>query len=180
MRPLFALMVATWFGSGLIPPVLLNGMAGTYGSLAAIPVCYVALWSSTFMAESLFLQIIWYLFFTSCIFCIGLWSIPIAEATLGPRRDWRGKVREHDQSQIVVDEIIGMLTTCMPLLWIRHNPAVAFFAAFVFFRLFDITKLWPGHYFDRMERPVGVLLDDVVAGIYAAIALVVFLEAVGP
>src|SRR3989344_70145 len=114
MRPLFALMVATWFGSGLIPPVLLNGMAGTYGSLAAIPVCYVALWSSTFMAESLFLQIIWYLFFMSCIFCVGLWSIPIAEATLGARKDWRGRGRGHHQNQNVVGGKNRMLTTCLP------------------------------------------------------------------
>ena len=163
MKRFFALLVATWFGSGLIPPVILTGMAGTYGSLAALPLCYIAL----------VLSPLWYAILVLCVFCVGIWSVPAAEKMLGPRKDWQGKIRERDQNEIVIDEVLGMLVTYTPLLWVRHN-ALAFLVAFAAFRLFDIVKPWPARYFDRAENSMGVMLDDVVAGIYAALVLVVF------
>ncbi len=170
MRRFFALVVATWFGSGLIPPIILKGMAGTYGSLAALPICYLAL---------LWLGATGYIILTLAVFLVGVWSIPIAEIALGPRKDWRGHAKDHDQNEIVIDEVIGMLITCMPLLWIRHDSWVAYPVAFGLFRLFDITKPQPIGFFDRMQSATGVMLDDVVAGVYAAVALVAIIVLVG-
>jgi phosphatidylglycerophosphatase A len=69
-----------------------------------------------------------------------------------------------DSGRIVLDEICGMLTagaliapTAASLAWI-----------FVFFRLFDIVKPPPARYFDRsMKNGIGVVADDLVAGLYA-------------
>ena len=173
MKRRLALVVATWFGSGLIPPIILRGMAGTYGSVAAIPLCYLALWSSAAMESDPQKQVAFYALVAIIIFWVGIFSVPTAEKVLGPRKDWRGKIRERDQNEIVIDEVLGMLVTCAPLLWVRHN-ALAFLVAFAAFRLFDIVKPWPARYFDRMKNSMGVMLDDAVAGVYAALALLVF------
>lgn len=68
---------------------------------------------------------------------------------------------------IVIDEVIGMwMVLCFAGLSV---PFVVL--AFVLFRFFDIVKPWPVSFFDRMKTPVGVMLDDVVAAIYACIIL---------
>ena len=161
MRRLLALMAATWFGSGLIPPIVRKGMAGTYGSAAALPLCYFAL----------SLPPVGYGLLTFVLFLVGVWSVPHAEKALGPRMDWHGVVKTHDQNQIVVDEVVGMLITCMPLLWLRNYPNLSLLAAFLLFRFFDLVKPWPAGYFDRKENASGVMIDDVFAGAYAAATL---------
>ncbi|GAB4171638.1 MAG: phosphatidylglycerophosphatase A [Geothermobacteraceae bacterium] len=73
-----------------------------------------------------------------------------------------------DDGRIVIDELVGYLVTIalLPFSW------TAALLGFVFFRLFDIAKLPPASWFDReMKNGVGVVLDDVAAGLYAALAL---------
>lgn len=70
---------------------------------------------------------------------------------------------KHDDSQIVIDEVFGMVATMawLPTGWLWLG------VAFGLFRLFDIIKPWPASYFDKMAGGGGVMLDDLVAGIYA-------------
>jgi phosphatidylglycerophosphatase A len=73
-----------------------------------------------------------------------------------------------DDGRIVIDELIGYLTAVMflPFSW---STAII---AFVLFRFFDIFKIFPASWFDtRMKNAFGVVLDDVVAGIYAGLVL---------
>jgi phosphatidylglycerophosphatase A len=72
----------------------------------------------------------------------------------------------HDGSPIVVDEIVGQWIAIAGL---AATPA-ALAAAFVFFRAFDIVKPFPAGRSQHLPGGWGVLADDVVAGIYAAIA----------
>jgi phosphatidylglycerophosphatase A len=74
---------------------------------------------------------------------------------------------EHDASIIVIDEVFGMVAAMC------FNPTgwIALLAAFALFRVFDIVKPWPAHRFDRMSGGVGVMLDDLAAGIYANLVL---------
>lgn len=74
-----------------------------------------------------------------------------------------------DPSYIVVDEFAGCWIACLaaPASWGIAGIAVAF----VLFRIFDIAKPWPVSIFDRMKSPVGILLDDVAAGVLAAMLL---------
>ncbi len=83
---------------------------------------------------------------------------------------------EHDSGKITIDEVAGYLVTTafVPPSWL------AVFASFFAFRFFDVAKLWPASHFDReVEGGAGVVLDDVISGVYANVALRLFLWCVG-
>ena len=80
--------------------------------------------------------------------------------------------QEHDSGKIVIDEIVGMAIALVgfPPTW--TNVVVIF----LIFRVLDVVKLWPANYCDReMPGGAGVVLDDVVSGIYANLVARVFL-----
>ena len=122
--------------------------SGTFGTLAAIPVFYYLACAPWLMQ---FITIIAILF-------LSFWVCDLA-----------GKIyQEADDGRIVIDELIGYLITTafLPFSW----PAAIL--GFLWFRLFDIIKPPPASWFDReMKDGIGVTLDDVMAGIYAAIML---------
>ncbi len=73
-----------------------------------------------------------------------------------------------DDSRIVIDELVGYLAAVafLPFSW---STALL---GFLFFRIFDIVKIPPASWIDRhWKNGLGVVLDDVVAGLYAALAL---------
>lgn len=86
-----------------------------------------------------------------------------------------------DPSVFVMDEVIGMwlCVVTFGLILNKYNDYSIFeiASAFIFFRIFDILKLWPVRYFDRMKTVFGILFDDVIAGIQAGIlnSLFIFL-----
>lgn len=135
-----AILLATWFGAGLIRPA-----PGTFGSLAAIPVGWL----------------IYYLF--------GLYGFLLAILLIFPigvyaAQKFDEKSGAHDSSSIVIDEVIGMWIAAIPAalnIWVWA-------AAFILFRLFDIWKPWPVWWADEdLKGGFGVMSDDVLAGIYA-------------
>lgn len=140
-------------------------MAGTYGSFFSLPLVWATLWLSNNISPWIYLLV----FLT--IYLIGIWSVPKAETTLGPRKDWGGKIKTRDQNQIVIDEVAGMLITCYHLPLNHPRLWILLLLGFGFFRVFDIVKVPPTKYFDRMKSASGVMLDDVMAGIYALICL---------
>ncbi len=77
-----------------------------------------------------------------------------------------------DASAIVIDEVVGYLVTVslVPFSW------TAAAAGFVLFRIFDVAKPWPASAFDRMKSAWGVMLDDVVAGLYGMAILAAVLR----
>lgn len=77
------------------------------------------------------------------------------------------EVGEHDASQIVIDEVFGMIAT----MFLNPTSWLPLLGGFALFRLFDILKPWPASYFDRMAGGAGVMLDDLAAGIYANLVL---------
>ena len=164
----FAVFIATWFYTGLIPPFILKGMAGTYGSFFSLPLVWGALW----LSSNVWMGLYWVI--TVLILLIGLWAVPRAEIALGPRDDWGGNIKTRDQNQIVIDEVFGMLITCHYLCYLQISQLQLWFFLFVgfgFFRFFDIVKIPPTRYFDRMKNATGVMLDDLVAGVYAYLLL---------
>jgi phosphatidylglycerophosphatase A len=78
------------------------------------------------------------------------------------------KDKQHDPSWIVIDEVLGMLTTC---LFLPSGQLHHLLLSFFLFRFFDIIKFWPASYFDRMHHGAGTILDDLVSGIYAGLTL---------
>lgn len=78
----------------------------------------------------------------------------------------------HDDSRIVWDEFAGQSIVLLPLLYIGAVNLVTVLAAFVLFRIFDIWKPWPIRAADKhIHGGFGIMLDDILAGIIAAIVL---------
>jgi len=122
--------------------------SGTVGTLAGIPLFYLAAaWP-------------WWLFaitWTALLF-LSFWAADAAGKIYGVADDGR----------IVIDELVGYLITIAFLPWSWTTALLGFF----WFRIFDIVKPPPANWFDqKMKNGYGVVLDDVMAGVYAAIAL---------
>lgn len=142
MRRLIVLLT-TWWGVGFSPLA-----PGTVGTLAAIPL---------FLILSLFP--LW--LYLSCVLGLALlacWAAGRAEAIFG----------EQDPHAVVIDEVVGFLAVmiALPPQW----PYLL--AGFCLFRIFDVIKPPPIRFFERtVKGGYGVVLDDVLAALYAHIAL---------
>lgn len=78
------------------------------------------------------------------------------------------KLGEHDPSVVVIDEVLGQWIALMTVSYVG-NP-IFVLIAFLAFRVFDIFKVYPASVFEKRQGGSAVMLDDVVAGIYANIA----------
>ena len=86
---------------------------------------------------------------------------------------------EKDQSEIVIDEVIGQSIALLPLLLFEQtNPPQLFMCiiSLLFFRFFDIVKPYPINKFDKMNNSFGVIFDDILAGIFSALLLIFILS----
>ena len=138
----FVIVSATWFGTGFAPFA-----SGTVGTVGAIP--FFLLLSR--------MPLPLYLLTTAAFTVFACWSAGFGEELWG----------EHDSGKIVIDEVAGYLVTmiAVPATW------VGVLTGFVMFRIFDIVKPQPARWFDRsLKNGYGVVLDDIVAGIYACAA----------
>lgn len=143
--------LATWFGSGLIKPA-----SGTWGTLASLP--FVA---AICLMDSFYLLVA----FIVLTFGFGMWST----------RTYLDKSGTKDPSEVVIDETCGLSVTCISYFILNiqntHGQFVYFCLAFVLFRIFDAAKPWPISWFDReIGGALGVMLDDIVAGVIASAA----------
>jgi phosphatidylglycerophosphatase A len=135
---------ALGFGSGLAPMA-----PGTFGTLAAVPLYW-------FLLQGLPLP--WLLAVIAVSFVVGIWLCDATAKDLGV----------HDHPGIVWDEFVGLWISCiaLPAGW----PWLV--AAFVLFRFFDILKPWPISWLDtRVPGGLGIMVDDVLAGIFALVLL---------
>lgn len=152
-------LLAFGFGTGLAP----KG-PGTAGTLVGIPLflMLMGLPLPAFAAITVLLAL------------VGCWICGESARRLGV----------HDYGGIVFDEIVGYLIAAAPLLPAlvlnRHGLWPGLAAAFVLFRIFDIWKPWPIGWLDaRLHGGVGIMIDDLVAGAFAAGVLLVGLRLLG-
>ncbi len=99
-------------------------------------------------------------------------SFALAGAFLGvPAATWLEQQHGDDPSIVVFDEAVGMWLALvfLPKIW-----WVAL-GAFLLFRLFDIVKPQPAKYFDNMRGGAGIMMDDVIAGVYANVVMQIVL-----
>jgi phosphatidylglycerophosphatase A len=141
--PLWATLVATFFGAGRLKPG-----PGTWGSLATVIVW--ALVSSCIPAASRTWSTI------AAASAITLIGIPAA--TLVARAS-----AAKDPQFVVIDEVAGQLVAliAVPLAW------KTFLAGFILFRVFDIWKPFPIRRLERLPEGTGIMVDDLGAGFYA-------------
>lgn len=155
MNP-FAEIIATMARTGYMKPG-----PGTWGSAAAVPLFWI-------LHETL--GVAGVLVGTVVAFIAGLWAT--GEMTRGSDN--------HDPSEIVIDELVGMWIALIPVSIgsaMAGGPSTALWpawpTAFLAFRLFDIWKPGPVGWADRRGDALGVMLDDVIAGVFAALVVVV-------
>lgn len=151
-------MMLTAFGLGLAPKA-----PGTIGSLPPVMLALILVWLAA-----------------------PLWVVNIALLALGILFGWacvrfgafaERSLGEKDPSEIVADEVAGQVLPLLFLPWMVGgeeramiwNVALAA-TAFITFRLFDITKPPPVRRTERLGGGTGILVDDIVAGVYALIA----------
>ncbi|UWQ89616.1 phosphatidylglycerophosphatase A [Aliisedimentitalea scapharcae] len=147
-------MIGTVCGVGHIRPA-----PGTWGSAVALPLAWAL---HTLGGFPLLLM------GTAFALIVGIWAT----------REYTSHGGDHDPSEIVIDEVAGQFTALLPLsyaAWAHDIPVLAMWpgwiAAFVLFRLFDITKPGPIGTADRRGDALGVMLDDIIAGVFAAIGV---------
>ncbi|MDP4220136.1 MAG: phosphatidylglycerophosphatase A [Bacteroidota bacterium] len=141
--PTWAIAIGTFGFIGLSPVA-----SGTVGSAAGALLYYYLP----------FLQNNWILLASSLlIFIAGTVATDVIELKMG----------EHDPGIVVIDEVLGQWVALFSV-WYIGDPLFVV-VAFLFFRFFDIIKLYPASVFESRFGGTSVMLDDVVAGVYANI-----------
>lgn len=135
---------ALGFGSGLAKKA-----PGTFGTLAAVPLFYVA---------SLYLSLTYLVVLTCLISVVGVYICDKAAKEIGV----------DDHPAIVWDEFAGFFITMLasPVSWL------SLLVGFLLFRIFDIVKPWPISIADKkLHGGVGIMLDDILAGLVALVIM---------
>jgi phosphatidylglycerophosphatase A len=136
-------LLAIFYGAGRLP----KG-PGTWGTLAAVPLALLLNWAGPLYAMG----------FVALLLPLAIVAAEFYEQDKG----------SHDHKEIVIDEVVGFLITMtwLPITW------QAYLAGFCLFRVLDIFKPFPIGYLDKkIGGGVGVIADDVAAGIIASLIL---------
>jgi phosphatidylglycerophosphatase A len=139
--------IATVFGIGYLPYA-----PGTAASIVALPLAWgIAVFGGRFLL----------LFAGILVSAIGAWACEI----------YSQEKKEKDPSECVIDEVAGQWIACAFVPW--PSTLFAYAIAFVLFRVFDITKLWPVSAAERLPGGFGIMADDLVAGLMAGIVIAI-------
>ena len=149
-------LISTFFGVGLLKPA-----PGTWGSLAALPVFWM-----TYEISGL----IGVILISATTFYFGL------KAT----ESYSTQTQSHDASEVVIDEVVGQFIALLPIALgaTMMNVEIerlwpGWLAAFVLFRVFDIFKPGIIGRVDKNTTALSVMLDDVFAGFFAAVSVLI-------
>lgn len=126
--------------------------SGTIGSLVALPIAYCA--------SNISIYLLWGI--TVLFFVFGLRAIA----------QFTENTTEKDPNCVIVDEVVGQLMTFLVVMpHFMHWPVLLI--GFILFRFFDIFKFGLVAFWDRRKKPLGVMMDDVAAGIFAGFILAI-------
>ena len=134
-------------------------MPGSFGSIASYIIIFIIYKFSSY----LFLILIFLIILITCIYTIGIYI---------------SKTKTKDPKEIIIDEFIGcyVIFIFFPL-FENFNLYYLIFSSFIIFRAFDIIKPFPINIIDKnMNNSIGIILDDVVAGFYTILILVLINE----
>ena len=146
-----AYLVATVGNVGRIPVV-----PGTFGTLAALPIAYLLALPGNPLLYALAL---------SLVVALGIWSAGVVEEA----------EKMTDPAPVVVDEVAGFLVTVAFL-----PPApLTYLAAFLLFRVLDVTKPPPARRAEKFRGGLGIMADDLIVGVYGNLILRAGLHFIG-
>ncbi len=135
------------FGIGFIPIA-----PGTLGSIFAIFVWYLSIKT---------LNIYFFYLVFVLIFLIAFKAVDI----------YLKNKRKEDPSEVIIDEFIGQ---SIPLLFLIDYNLYEVLLVFCSFRFFDITKIYPIDWAEKMSGAKGVIIDDIIAGIYSLVIIMFY------
>lgn len=135
--------IASGFGAGFLKPA-----PGTWGTLVGSLILFIL---SLYVSSSFVLPIL-----TVIITGMGYWAINRLP------EDW-----EHDDSRIVIDEVVGVMVS----MWWIPLTVSNIILAFILFRLYDIVKPLGIRKFDELKSNWSVLVDDMLAGVYTNLTI---------
>jgi|SRR5215471_14237459 len=141
-----AVLIATWFGCGYVPVG-----PGTAGSVAALLIA-IALHLFFASGRGTFLLL------TVILLLPGFWAADVFAKRIGQR----------DPQVVVVDEVLGQWLTLSGAATLNWK---SWLAAFALFRLFDIWKPPPARQLEALPGGLGIVADDLMAGLYGALAI---------
>ena len=144
-----ALAIATC-GVGYLPL-----MPGTFGSLVGVGIFLLLSQTTVGLVVSIV-----------AITFAGIWAGSRTEALAGRK----------DPGKIVVDEVAGQLIATLPLVFFTRWSIAGVIVSFVLFRFFDIVKPYPANRLQDLEGGLGIMCDDLVAGVYAAVLVTIFMR----
>lgn len=147
-----AATIATVFGIGLLP------ISGTAASAAALPfgwlLAYLTGWQGLLIAAV-----------TATV--LGIWACGTHAKAIGIE----------DPSECVMDEVAGQWFALLPMgIWLDAFGWRALLGSFVLFRFFDILKPWPIYKMERWHGGIGIMADDVAAGLISAVLLLIAMK----
>jgi phosphatidylglycerophosphatase A len=164
-----ALAIATC-GVGYLPLA-----PGTWGSLVGIGVYFMARAASmkvffgvgaqhNFNLSQVYYGVIAFeLVVVIAIMLVGIWAASRTEKLSFQK----------DPGKVVIDEVAGQFIALVPVPFLLENAWWTVILAFILFRFFDIVKPYPARRFESLHGGLGIMADDVVAGIYAAMVVAV-------
>ena len=145
-----ALAIATW-GVGYLPLA-----PGTYGSLVSVAIFLLLVQIGT---GPVLLAIV-------AVTAAGIWAGSRTEEISGRK----------DPGKVVVDEVAGQLIALLPLAIFVRWSTWAVIVSFILFRFFDIVKPYPADRLQLMHGGMGIMFDDLVAGVYAAVVVLILIR----
>ena len=147
-----ALAIAT-FGVGYLPL-----MPGTFGSLVGVGMFLLLARTNMPLVAVVVVLILTVTF-------AGIWAGSRIERLSGRK----------DPGKVVVDEVAGQLIALFPLTLFPRWSTVAVILSFILFRFFDIVKPYPANRLQELDGGMGIMFDDLVAGVYGAVVVSIFL-----
>jgi phosphatidylglycerophosphatase A len=157
-----ALAIATC-GVGYMPLA-----PGTWGSLVGILV-YFGVYYATTIAKTPTLLVAVELLVIVVVTLFGIWAASKTEKLLGRK----------DPGKVVVDEVAGQMISLLPISIFLVSPLNGWvIVSFILFRFFDIVKPYPARRLEGLHGGLGIMADDLVAGVYAAAITAIMLAVV--
>ncbi len=140
--------IATVFGVGRFPVA-----PGTIASVIALPLAWLIATAGGNWGR------LWLLMAAIFVNALGCWACEL----------YSNETKVKDPSECVIDEVAGQWIACA----FAPTSLFAYAIAFILFRLFDILKPWPASAAERLPGGLGIMADDVVAGLMAGVIIAV-------
>jgi phosphatidylglycerophosphatase A len=173
-KPHISLLLATWFGLGYLPKA-----PGTWGSIGAMALALLMAWANaknhSATSASLASSNFWT---TGLLPGSGEVAITVMVAVIGVIVAGRAAryAQIEDPQWVVIDEVSGQLLTYYLFFWLLPLNWKSWLLGFILFRAFDIWKPFPARQLEHLPGGWGIMADDWMAGIYAALVLRVALH----